>query len=165
MVVNGPSLFAGTGGSKVYWSTDDGQSWVSSSGGITDSYIYSLYSYGANIFAGAANAGVFRRPLSEFPVSIEELSGDVPRNYSLAQNYPNPFGSTTRFSFSIPEESTVTLKVLDLNGKEIATLFSKRLSPGNYSEEWDAGNLASGVYFYRLAAGDLKVTKKMILVR
>jgi Secretion system C-terminal sorting domain len=87
------------------------------------------------------------------------------RNYSLNQNYPNPFNPSTTFSFNLPSRSFVSLKVFDLIGKEVATIVSEEMQAGNYSRQWNASDLPSGVYFYRLQAGSFAETKKLILLK
>ncbi|MCP5061990.1 MAG: T9SS type A sorting domain-containing protein [Ignavibacteriae bacterium] len=86
-------------------------------------------------------------------------------NYSLSQNYPNPFNPTTTISYSIPELSNITLKVFDVLGKEIITLVSEQKLKGNYKIEFNASQLPSGTYFYRLQSGNFLETKKLILVK
>jgi hypothetical protein len=87
----------------------------------------------------------------------------MPSTYLLQQNYPNPFNPSTTISFSIPTSEFVTLKVYDVLGREIATLVNENLSAGSYSYNFDASNLTSGVYFYKLQAGKYSETKKMLL--
>ena len=87
------------------------------------------------------------------------------RSYSLNQNYPNPFNPSTTFSFNLPSRSFVLLKVFDLIGKEVATIVSEEMQAGNYSRQWNASDLPSGVYFYRLQAGSFEETKKLILLK
>jgi hypothetical protein len=94
---------------------------------------------------------------------IKEYS--APENFSLAQNYPNPFNSATTISFRLPSKSFVSLKVFDLLGREVATIVSEELSAGSYTRTWNAANISSGVYFYRLQAGSYIETKKLILLR
>jgi hypothetical protein len=89
----------------------------------------------------------------------------IPKGYNLSQNYPNPFNPITTIEFTLPKTSEVSLKIFNILGEEVATLVSDRLSTGSYSYEWDASNHASGVYLYRLQAGDYVETKKMILMR
>ncbi len=88
----------------------------------------------------------------------------------LYQNYPNPFNPTTKIKYSIPFVETryipsVQIKVYDILGREVATLVNKEKQPGNYEVEFNASNLSSGVYFYKLTAGIFVETKKMILLR
>jgi hypothetical protein len=86
--------------------------------------------------------------------------------FALNQNYPNPFNPTTNISFSIPSKSFVSLKVFDLLGREVATLVSEEMLAGNHSRQWNAINIPSGVYFYRLQAGSsYNETKKLILLK
>ena len=94
----------------------------------------------------------------------------IPNNFKLYQNYPNPFNPTTKIKYSIPSVETgyiqsVQLKVYDILGNEVATLVNENQRPGNHEVTFKAGNLASGVYFYRLQAGSLSDTKKFILMK
>ncbi|MBI5021839.1 MAG: T9SS type A sorting domain-containing protein [Ignavibacteriales bacterium] len=86
-------------------------------------------------------------------------------NFQLFQNYPNPFNPQTKISFSVPKESFITLKVYDVLGREVATLVQDKKQQGEYTVTWSANNVPSGVYFYKLSAGDFIQTKKMILMR
>jgi hypothetical protein len=83
----------------------------------------------------------------------------------LSQNYPNPFNPTTVIKYQIPKQSFVTIKIYDVLGSEVATLVNEEKPIGNFELMWNAENLASGIYFYRLQAGDFIETKKMILLK
>jgi hypothetical protein len=96
-------------------------------------------------------------------VSVHDES--TPMKYGLAQNFPNPFNSSTRINYSIPKNSNVELKIYDMLGREIRTLVSEHQTAGNYVVMFNAGELASGMYFYKLAAGDFTSIKKMVLVK
>jgi hypothetical protein len=98
------------------------------------------------------------------PVGVEKQPG-VPMEYGLAQNYPNPFNPTTRISYSVPKQSHVSLKVYNLTGQLIATLFDGVQSAGNYTATFNGKTLASGVYFYRLQADGVSITKKLTLIK
>jgi hypothetical protein len=99
-------------------------------------------------------------------VSIEKPDEhNLTDRFTLHQNYPNPFNPTTTIRFDLPQASQVTLKVFNTLGEEVATIASDRLSAGSYSYKWDASNLASGVYVYRLQAGDYVEIKKMVLMK
>jgi hypothetical protein len=97
--------------------------------------------------------------------SIEAKHLSVPSNYLLYQNYPNPFNPTTIINYSVPETEFVTLKVYDVLGNETATLVKEEKAAGNYEVSFSATNLPSGIYFYRLQAGDFLDIKKMVLLR
>ena len=85
--------------------------------------------------------------------------------FSLSQNYPNPFNPSTKISYSIKEEGLVTLKVYDILGKEIATLINENKPAGTYEAEFNASQLPSGMYIYKLQAGSFSDVKKMLLTK
>ncbi len=89
----------------------------------------------------------------------------IPEEFYLSQNYPNPFNPTTTIRYSIPQNSKVTLKVYDILGREVATLVNEAKQPGNYEVAFNGSGLASGIYFYRLQAGNFSATKKLILMK
>ena len=89
----------------------------------------------------------------------------TPLGYTLYQNYPNPFNPSTTISFSIPTEEFVSLKVFNSLGEEVAELVNENKPAGSYSVSFDAGNLTSGVYFYKMSAGSFVETNKMILMK
>ena len=83
----------------------------------------------------------------------------------MNQNYPNPFNPATVISYSIPKTSKVTLKVYDIKGQLIETLFDGMQNAGNYITQFDGSKLASGVYFYRLVSDNFSATNKMLMVK
>ncbi len=87
------------------------------------------------------------------------------KEYALAQNYPNPFNPTTTINYQIPKDGFVTLKIYDVLGKEVATLVNDSKTTGSYNVEFNAGNLASGVYLYQIKVNDYTATKKLMLVK
>ncbi len=115
------------------------------------------------------------------PTDIRDNINNKPNKFELTQNYPNPFNPTTTISYSIPKIThpiipsregkersgrgvLVKLKIYDILGREVATLVNKKQKPGNYKVSFDAGNLTTGVYFYRLTVGSFVSTKKMLLL-
>ena len=91
-------------------------------------------------------------------------NSNIPKEFKLGQNYPNPFNPTTIISFSLPKNESVSLKIFDALGREIETLVNDYLKAGKYNYSWNSARFASGVYFYKLTAGnDFIDTKKMIL--
>jgi hypothetical protein len=97
--------------------------------------------------------------------AIDRFEEVTPRNFELAQNYPNPFNAVTTIEFYLPQSSHVMLKVFNLTGEEVATLTAENLSAGRHVTQWNAGGLASGVYFYQLQAGNFVEMKKLILIK
>jgi len=95
---------------------------------------------------------------------VEEISNILTEFY-LDQNYPNPFNPTTKIKYQIPELSLVTLKIYDVLGSEITTLVNEKKHSGSFEVEFDAEQLPSGIYFYRLRAGNYVETKKMVLMK
>ena len=102
---------------------------------------------------------------SSHTTGVESLEGAVPMTYTLNQNYPNPFNPTTVISYQLPVASNVNLKVFDLLGREVAVLVNEQKMGGTHSVTWNSAGFPSGVYFYRLLAGDYTETRRMILVK
>ncbi len=98
-------------------------------------------------------------------VSSPGITNEVPSNYSLEQNYPNPFNPSTKINFSILKSGMVELKVYDILGREVAIIVNEYRIAGNHTVDFNASNLASGVYLYTLKAGDFTNTKKMLLIK
>ena len=92
-------------------------------------------------------------------------NNSILEHYSLSQNYPNPFNPTTYIHFSIPKAGNVSLKVYDIQGREITEYFNEFLNAGTHNLEFDGSGLSSGIYLYTLTAGDFISTKKMILTK
>jgi hypothetical protein len=103
--------------------------------------------------------------ISDFNISNVGDDSQLPYTYQLHQNYPNPFNPSTIIKFTMPEQGLVKLNVYDILGQKVAMLINSQMKAGKYEIEFDGRNLASGVYFYRLQAGDFVETKKMILLK
>ena len=116
--------------------------------------------------AGHANelAMIFSAYLETGIVAVKREPGIV-TVFNLAQNYPNPFNPSTKINFSLPQQSTVQLKVFNTLGQEVATLVNGSLSAGIHSVDFDGRNCASGLYFYRITAGNFTSVKKMMLLK
>ncbi len=98
-------------------------------------------------------------------VGIININSEIPSSYSLLQNYPNPFNPTTNIKFQIAKSGNVKLIVFDILGKEVATLINESLQPGTYETTFDASNIASGIYFYKLITDGFSETKRMIAIK
>jgi len=98
-------------------------------------------------------------------VSVEYYNSCLLKSFNLYQNFPNPFNSATVIKYSIPQRSNVTLKIYDILGNEVSTLVYEEKGRGVYTVNFNANNLASGLYLYRIQAGSFIDTKKMILLK
>jgi hypothetical protein len=98
-------------------------------------------------------------------LSKENEIAETPKSYSLEQNYPNPFNPTTKISYSIAESGFVTLKVFDILGREVATLVNEVKPAGRFEVEFNASELPTGTYIYRLTAGNYQTINKMLLLK
>lgn len=114
--------------------------------------------------AGGFNQEIYTSEIDEL-LPAGEITGNVPTEFSLNQNYPNPFNPTTKISFSLPRASELKLEIYSMLGTLIKTIASGSFPAGNHSINFNAGNLASGVYFYKLTSADFTQTKSMMLVK
>jgi len=161
--VSGSRLFAGTDTGGVYLSTNNGTNWITKNQGfIGIPGVVKLFIYNNYIFAGGLY--VWRRSLSEI-IGIQSISTETPSKYSLSQNYPNPFNPITKIKFALQKSSNVNITVYDMIGKEIEVLVNEQLREGTYQTEWNGNSFSSGVYFYKISAGDFTETRKMLLVK
>ena len=112
-----------------------------------------------------SSAGFWDQP-TDLITSVEQIENDLlPTEFRLEQNYPNPFNPSTTIQFSLPKTSNVTIRIYDILGREVATLLDEEYQPGQYKIIFEAGQLASGLYMYRIQAGDFRETKKLMLLR
>lgn len=98
-------------------------------------------------------------------IGIQQVSANVPEKFNLYQNYPNPFNPTTNIKFDIPKEDIVKIRVYDILGKEISTVYNGKLGPGSYKIEFNAIDYSSGVYFYKIETGAFSDVKKMVIIK
>lgn len=125
-------------------------------------------SYSDNSPIGGQNYAVYRAvDINTLqPVGIREIgTGNVPGDFELMQNFPNPFNPATKIQFSLPQSAFVDLNVYDVTGKLISNLIGRKMNPGKYEVAFDGSNLSSGVYFYTLQTDKIRITKKMTLIK
>ncbi len=126
-------------------------------------FLYDGLQGGLNI----SNVGSYQDSIISFTLgtltSVENTSAPV--EFGLAQNFPNPFNPSTKISYKIAKETFVRLKVFDITGREVSVLVNSVQTPGNYSVNYDASALTSGIYFYKLESNDFSSVKKMLLVK
>jgi outer membrane protein assembly factor BamB len=118
---------------------------------------------GTDGLLAVAGSDILKVYTTGFPVSVEEPTNSGKSD--MLSNYPNPFNTGTRISYTLPDVLFVSLKVYDILGHEIITLVSEEKAAGTHTVEWDASDLPGGVYFYELKAGSVKEVKKMMLVK
>ena len=124
-------------------------------------------------YSSAENGGLGERyRLNDIKDAIETYlaktglnSAKIPLDFNISQNYPNPFNSVTTIKYTLLKSSHVRLEIYDMRGRLIKTLVNKVQAPSDYSVDWNAAGLSTGVYFYRLRADDFDVTRKMLLIK
>ena len=131
---------------------------------VTGLNVDTKYNYRITAYS-STDTSVYSNTSPSAVTAIEQIGNNAPITYSLSQNYPNPFNPTTVIEFSIPKESAITLDVFNSLGEKVRTLIKQELSTGKYRIKFDANNLSSGIYYYRLSAGSFIKTGKMILMK
>ena len=176
LAVSGTNLFAGTSGG-VFLSENNGINWSEVSTGLTYTGVNSLAISGSNLFAGTwgggvgtsndgtSGHGVWCRSVKEMISSVRQVTNNIPKQFILADNYPNPFNPSTTIQFSLPKASFVILNIYNSLGQEVARLVTQQMNAGIYKTEWNAIGFSSGIYFYRLKAGSFTETKKLVLLK
>jgi len=165
---SGNNIFAGTD-SGIYISTNNGANWIKKNQGfIYTPTVNTLLVIGntSNIYllAGTDGYSAWRRSVENI-IGIKNISREIPSVFSLEQNYPNPFNQSSIIKFQCPMNGMVELKIYDLLGKEVAVLLNEKLQPGTYQVQFNAENLTSGIYYYRLKTYSFSETKKLILLK
>lgn len=125
---------------------------------------------GTAIYIGSfRNSGAGFPPVQHFTgmaTSVDNVPREQPEGYALDQNYPNPFNPSTNIEFTLGQGGPATLKVYDISGREVATILSgQQLNAGTHTYSFDAGDLSSGIYLYRLNSNGVQITRKMTLVK
>jgi photosystem II stability/assembly factor-like uncharacterized protein len=147
----------------VFESVNGGSTWTQENTGMANVVVSDLDLRGDGyVFAATHGRGMFK---TTSPVAVHNVLAEVPGEFRLAQNFPNPFNPSTVIRFSLPVASHATLKIYDAVGQEVATLVDERLSAGSFEVDWNGREFASGVYFYRLRADQFAEQRKMMLMK
>lgn len=164
------NILAALNGYGVYRSIDNGENWTEFNNGLSDlrAIIFGINNKN-EIFLGTTNdktpptegGNIFKIATT---TSVNEISNTAPNSFILWQNYPNPFNPSTKIKLSVPYEDYVSLKIYNILGQEITTLFSGKLPSGQYEFQWNAQDLPSGIYFCRFQSRHFIKTIKMILL-
>lgn len=162
MVTVNDRVIAGTDGNGTFLLDNNGVTWNTFNMGMpADARIWSLAINRDGIFAGTSS-GIWFLSSPNTVNGVKDMT--VPTTIRLEQNYPNPFKTSTTISFYVPSQSYVSLKIYDMQGREVATLIAEETAPGYYSRNWNATGLSSGIYVCRLQAGSNSETKRLILL-
>ena len=164
------NLFVGTS-NGIFRSTDYGNHWTPLNDGLPFTSIWSIAINDNYLFAATSN-GIYKRALGEVITDIKyKQMSSMSTEVYLSQNFPNPFNPTTTISYSVPKTSFVTIKLFDVLGHEIETLLKGEKQPGNYSIEFNAEKISSGVYFYSMQvyapgrASSFHTVKKLVVLK
>jgi photosystem II stability/assembly factor-like uncharacterized protein len=156
-------IFAGIFPGGIYRSTNNGISWHQLNSNVIDTLrSVNSIAFTSTGYVWISVSGRIYRSISPL-VSVSRPTSDLPTSFWLGQNYPNPFNPYTIVEFALPSPSSVSLKIFNILGQEVATVLEDHLEPGIYKVQWNAQPFASGIYFYRLTAGLYSETKKLIL--
>jgi photosystem II stability/assembly factor-like uncharacterized protein len=153
----------GDGGIRIYRSTDNGDSWLAVGENPFGVQLNAIVIDKAGYIIAGTDAGVFRSAQSTMTGGIEFSM--LPKEYLLEQNYPNPFNPSTTITYELPKTSCVSLNVYNLLGMEVSTLVNGEEPAGIHTVQFNGSGLASGVYFYRLRAGQFVQTRKLVIVK
>ncbi len=147
----------------VLWSVraSDGENTILKSNFLDGSGGGTTRAPGVSLFEAAYN----ELTLTRGEVTSNEEFAGAPRTFELQQNFPNPFNPTTQINYAVPQQSEVKIEVYNVIGRRVAVLVDREMAPGNYTVNFDASSLSSGMYFYRLQAGSTLLTKKMTLIK
>ena len=148
--------------SPVYKTTNGGRDWFLQ---ILTGVVYSIYSYNDSLVWTCGNAGRIWHTTNGGTSSIQTISNEIPEEFQLNQNYPNPFNSQTKITFNIKHYGKYSMVIFNNLGQKIIEVFSDKLAEGVYETTFDASDLNSGVYFYRLTGNNISLTKKFVLIK
>lgn len=147
---------------NVYLSENNGINWSVINNGLPSSAnIKTFFSYSGKMYCGTVNSGIYY---------FDNLTSVIPNienanEFELYQNYPNPFNPVTNLKFNITSKGFTSLKIYNAIGREVAVIFNSELESGTYNYSFDASNLPSGIYFYKLTSGESSIVKKMNLIK
>jgi hypothetical protein len=147
---------------------DGGSTWTPQRSGTSIHKLCSIFLYDKDVVWITGDGGTILYTDNGGSVTAIDEGGLINargNSFRLSPNYPNPFNPSTQITYSVPKATNATLKVYDVLGREIAVLVNERKQPGEYKVTWNAEGVPSGVYFYRLVAGDFIGTKKMVVMK
>ena len=148
----------------LYKTTNEGIDWVKINTGLNTPFkCVKFINENTGFITG--DGGTIMKTTNGGSVFISQTQTEIPSSFRLEQNYPNPFNSSSKFKFKISKLGDVKIIVYDVQGREVQTLVNERMNAGTYEVRFDGSGLTSGVYFYRMEAGNFTETKRMILTK
>lgn len=161
----GPALIACSDLTGIFLTTNDGSSWLNITPGLPgEQAAYRVAVHDGYLFAGTGGNSVWKRPMSDI-TAVDGAPAGLPERTALSQNYPNPFNPSTTVTWTVAAAGRVSVKVYDLLGREVATLFDGIAVPGEQSAVWDASGMPGGVYYVRLTSASSTGARAMALIR
>ena len=141
------------------------RTWASWKALATEPYAPGSFAGPSVGWAAGPRPGLLVKFAGNLPTGVVNFVQAPPEGFRLFQNYPNPFNPSTKIQFTLAERTNVALKVFDVLGREVATLVDQTLAPGTHDVVFEANDLSTGVYFYRLQAGEFVQTRKLTVMR
>jgi len=164
--INTNNIFVNVNYQGVFQSHDGGQSWESFNHDLDINYGTGCLSFASDdtckMYLGTTMRSVWS--ITRTTTGITGNDVRIPASVELT-NYPNPFNLSTNISFSLPKASEIDIDIYDLLGRKITTLLDSYVPEGNHTVLWQPENISSGIYFYKITAGDFSISKKMILLK
>jgi hypothetical protein len=172
-IIGTPTQLFVAANSNFYAATSIATQWTVLNDGMVEPSAKNIAVADSMLLLATSDHYIYSRPLSQIVTSVDGNAQGTPGSFSLEQNYPNPFNPATTIGYSVGVVSgqpsvvsnLVRLAVYDLLGREVAVLVDEKKQPGDYKVTFDGSGLASGVYFYRMQAGDFVQTRKLLLIR
>jgi len=155
----------GVGQGRLFKTTNSGYTWVRQLNLTIPGYIGDIYFNNDSIGWATGSNGMVLYTTNGGLTFVNQISTETPKSFELHQNYPNPFNPVTKINFALPKQGFVTLKIYDITGREMQTLVSEVKQAGYYTVDFNGASLSSGVYFYKIQAGDFLSVKRMVLVK
>ena len=145
--------------------TSGGSVWGTQVSNTTSNLNYIVFINSSTGYVCGNNGIILRTTDAGGITAASENGNQLPNDYRLYQNFPNPFNPTTTIKYSIAKSGSVSLKVFDVTGREVAALVNRKLSAGNYETSFNCENLSGGVYFYKIMSEDFSDTKRMVIIK
>lgn len=158
--------WAGANFGQIFKTENGGRTWRLQSH-VNNAFLSGIYALNDSVvwMCGAGGTIIHTTNGGDTITSINQISTNIPESFELKQNYPNPFNPTTNIQYELPVGNFVVLKIYDINGREIKTLINEFKPAGRYLFSFNASELSSGIYIYKIISGNFNETKRMVLIK